>query len=363
MFVSIRSFNHLFVGISSLLSSFRTSRVSVFFNVGFTLSIVLVFQLVTGVVWYCFLHCSDSYWVTLDCSLRSVMFLWFVRSIHFWCAGFFFLFVYIHMFRGFFYKVGSLVTWILGVSIFLLLCIVGFTGYVLPNASMSFWAWTVITSFVTAFPFGDEILYILWGGLFSDVFTLSRVATIHFLLPFVMSFLVILHLLTLHDYGSVSVVYNSISGKDNFSPYLLFKDLYFIFVFLVFLFFCISCYWFFLKHSDDFDIASSLKTPESILPELYYLAFYGMLRSTESKLFGLFDVILFFVWVFTVLWYFDSSFNISSLDVYWVSSVLLFVLLFLFLKYLTIMHLSEVNLFLLLYCNMLLCFCFLKSFF
>lgn len=161
MFVSVRSFNSLFIHISSLLSSFRTTRVSSFFNVGFTLSIVLVIQLVTGIVWYCFLHCSDSYWVTFDCSLRSVLFLWFIRSVHFWCAGFFFLFVYIHMFRSFFYRVGSLVTWFVGVLIFLLLCVVGFTGYVLPNASMSFWAWTVITSFVTAFSFGDEILYML----------------------------------------------------------------------------------------------------------------------------------------------------------------------------------------------------------
>lgn len=363
MFISVRSFNHLFLHISSLLSSFRTTRVSSFFNIGFTLSIVLVLQLLTGIIWYCFLHCSDSYWITIDCSLRSVFFLWFIRSIHFWCAGFFFFFVYLHMFRSFFYRVGSFVTWFLGVLIFLILCIVGFTGYVLPNASMSFWAWTVITSFVTAFSFGDEILYLLWGGLFSDVFTLSRVATIHFLLPFVISFLVILHLLTLHDYGSVSIVYNSLSSKDNFSPYLLIKDFFYISIFLFTLFLLISCFWFFLKHPDDFDVASSLKTPESILPEIYYLAFYGMLRSTESKIFGLFDVILFFVWVFTALCYFDSVFFIGSLDVYWVSSVCLFVYLFVFLKYLTIMHLSEVNLFLLLFSNMLICFCFLKSFF
>lgn len=198
--------------------------------------------------------------------------------------------------------------------------------------------------------------------MYSDVFTLSRVATIHFLLPFVISFLVIVHLLTLHDYGSVSVVYNSVSFKDNFSPYLLFKDFFFILFFIFVLFFFIAAFWFFLKHPDDFDIASSLKTPESILPELYYLAFYGMLRSTESKIFGLFDVILFFVWIFLCLCYFDSSFFLPSLDVYWLCTTCLFVYLFIFLKYLTVMHLSEVNLFLLLYCNILMCFCFLKSF-
>lgn len=83
MFVSVRSFNSVFSTISSFVSSFRSTRVSSFFNVGFMLSIVLVLQLVTGIVWYCFLHVSDSYWITLDCSLRSMLFLWFVRSIHF----------------------------------------------------------------------------------------------------------------------------------------------------------------------------------------------------------------------------------------------------------------------------------------
>lgn len=360
MFVSTRSFNNYFLYVSSFVSSFRSTRVSSFFNVGFMLSIILVLQLFTGVVWYCFLHCSDSYWLTIDCSLRSVYFLWYVRSIHFWCAGFFFFFVYVHMFRSFVYRVGSFVTWLVGVLIFLILCIVGFTGYVLPNASMSFWAWTVITSFVTAFPYGDEILYLLWGGLFSDVFTLSRVATLHFLLPFVIAFLVLLHLVTLHDYGSVSVVYNSVSSKDNFTPYLLFKDFFFVVVYFFVLFFCLTFFWFFLKHSDDFDVASSLKTPESILPEIYYLAFYGMLRSTESKLFGLIDVILFFVWIFTSLFFFDSFFFIPALDSYWLCSVLMFIYFFVFIKYLTILHLSEINLFLLLFCNMFMCFMFSK---
>jgi ubiquinol-cytochrome c reductase cytochrome b/c1 subunit len=205
----------------------------------------------------------------------------------------FFLAVYIHMFRGMYYgsyKEPREVLWILGVILYLLMMATGFMGYVLPWGQMSFWAATVITNLFSAIPLvGDPIVTWLWGGYAVGNPTLNRFYSLHYLLPFVIAGVVVLHVWALHVVGQ-----NNPTGieprteKDTvaFTPYATVKDSFLMAVF------CILFAWFvfyvpnFLGHADNYIPANPAVTPAEIVPEWYYLPFYAILRSIPNKLIG-----------------------------------------------------------------------------
>jgi quinol-cytochrome oxidoreductase complex cytochrome b subunit len=228
--------------------------------------------------------------------MRDVTGGWFIRYVHANGASFFFLTVYIHIFRGLYFGsyINRIKLWALGIVIFIAMMATAFMGYVLPWGQMSFWGATVITNLFSAIPYvGGSIVEWLWGGFSVDNATLNRFFSLHYLLPFVILALVVAHLAVLHDEGSN----NPISVDRNidtisFYPYFYVKDLLAFFIFLFVFIFFISFYPNVLGHSDNYIPANPLVTPAHIVPEWYFLPFYAILRSIPDKLFGVIAMFL-----------------------------------------------------------------------
>jgi len=208
-------------------------------------------------------------------------------------ASFFFIAVYIHIARGMYYgsyKAPREILWMLGVAIFLIMMATGFMGYVLPWGQMSYWGAKVITNLFSAVPFfGEAIVTWLWGGFSVDNATLQRFFSLHYLLPFVLVGVVILHVWALHVTGQNNPTGVEVkSGQDTlaFTPFATVKDAFalcvFFLVFTVFVFFVPD----YLGHSINYEEANPLVTPEHIVPEWYYLPFYAILRAVPDKLLG-----------------------------------------------------------------------------
>jgi ubiquinol-cytochrome c reductase cytochrome b subunit len=220
--------------------------------------------------------------------MRDVNYGWLLRYIHMNGASFFFIAVYIHIFRGMYYgsyKKPRELLWIFGVVIFLLMMATAFMGYVLPWGQMSYWGATVITNLFSAIPVvGKTVVEFLWGGFSVDNPTLNRFFALHYLLPFVIVGVVFLHVWALHVTGS-----NNPSGiepkseKDTlpFHPYYTMKDSFglvvFLIIYAIFVFFMPNA----LGHPDNYIPANPLVTPAHIVPEWYFLPFYAILRAVN----------------------------------------------------------------------------------
>ena len=259
---------------------------------GLLASICLGIQLITGI--FLAMHYTphvDLAFASVEHIMRDVNNGWLIRYIHANGASMFFIIVYSHMFRGLYY--GSYMhprqhLWCSGVLIFLLMMGTAFMGYVLPWGQMSFWGATVITNLVSAIPVaGPSIVEWLWGGFSVDNATLNRFFSIHYLLPFAITGLVIVHIALLHNDGSNNPLgIDSSTDKIPFYPYCYVKDLFnallFIVFFSVFLFFYPNL----LGHPDNYIPANPMVTPAHIVPEWYFLPFYAILRSIPDKLGG-----------------------------------------------------------------------------
>jgi quinol-cytochrome oxidoreductase complex cytochrome b subunit len=223
--------------------------------------------------------------------MRDVNFGWLLRYTHANGASMFLLVIYVHMARGLFfrsYRAPREYLWYSGVVLFLLLMATAFLGYVLPWGQMSLWGATVITNLASAIPLvGQKVAYWLWGGYSVDNATLTRFFTLHFLVPFLMVGLTLMHLSLLHVDGSTNpLAAGGLSDFIPFYPYFLVKD---IFGFLVFLFLFSYLVFFepnLLGHPDNYIRANPLVTPPHIVPEWYFLPFYAILRAVPSKLGG-----------------------------------------------------------------------------
>ncbi len=263
-------------------------------NFGSLAGIVLVIMILSGI----FLAMNytahvDMAFDSVERVMRDVNYGWLIRYIHMNGASMFFLVVYIHIFRGLYYgsyKPPRELLWWLGLVILILMMATAFLGYVLPWGQMSFWGATVITNLFSAIPLvGDPIVTWLWGGFSVDNPTLNRFFSLHYLLPFVIVGVVMLHLVALHTHGSNNPLgIDKKSPKDSvpFHPYYTAKDLLGLGVFLIvyagFVFFAPN----FLGHPDNYIQANPLQTPASIVPEWYLLPFYAILRSIPDKLLG-----------------------------------------------------------------------------
>jgi len=260
---------------------------------GGILAVCLVVQIVSGIVlaMHYVPHVSMAF-NSVEHIMRDVNYGWLVRYIHSNGASMFFLAVYIHMARGLYYgsyKAPREVLWGLGVIIFLLMIITAFMGYVLPWGQMSFWGATVITNLIGAVPFvGQSIVTWLWGGFSVDNATLNRFFSLHYLLPFMIFGVVILHVWALHVPGNGNPTGIDVKDvkKDTvpFHPYYTVKDGFAIVLFLMlfagFVFFAPNV----LGHTDNYIPANPLVTPAHIVPEWYLLPFYAILRSINFDL-------------------------------------------------------------------------------
>jgi quinol-cytochrome oxidoreductase complex cytochrome b subunit len=268
------------------------SNLTLFWNYGFLAGMCLSVQLITGIALA--MHYTphiDLAFLSVEHIMRDVNYGWFLRYAHANGASMFFITVFIHIGRGIYY--GSYMqpralVWSLGVVILLLMMATAFLGYVLVWGQMSFWAATVITNFFTAFPVvGDKIVTLLWGGFSVDNATLNRFFSLHYLLPFLITGVVIVHMAAVHQDGSNNPLgITSSSDKISFFPYFFIKDTLSLVALLLFF----SYFVFFspntLGHSDNYIPGNPMVTPEHIVPEWYFLPAYAILRSIPNKLLG-----------------------------------------------------------------------------
>nr|QXG19073.1 cytochrome b [Drosophila anomalata] len=271
-------------------------NISSWWNFGSLLGLCLIIQILTGL--FLAMHYTADvnlafYSVNHIC--RDVNYGWLLRTLHANGASFFFICIYLHVGRGIYY--GSYLftpTWLIGVIILFLVMGTAFMGYVLPWGQMSFWGATVITNLLSAIPYlGMDLVQWLWGGFAVDNATLTRFFTFHFILPFIVLAMTMIHLLFLHQTGSNNPIgLNSNIDKIPFHPYFTFKD---IVGFIVMIFILISLVLIspnLLGDPDNFIPANPLVTPAHIQPEWYFLFAYAILRSIPNKLGGVIALVL-----------------------------------------------------------------------
>lgn len=282
---------------SYFIDSPLPSNLSYMWNFGSLLGVCLLLQLISGItlaMHYC--PNTDLAFASTEHIMRNINLGWLIRYSHANGASFFIFIMYLHICRGLYY--GSytkprVALWSIGVIIFLLTMATAFLGYVLPWGQMSYWGATVITNFLSAIPWiGTELVEYVWGNFSVSNSTLNRFFSLHYLLPFVISAFVILHFMALHINGSNNPYgFSSNSDKIPFHSYYTFKDLVGFFFFLFF--FAIFVFYFpnLLGHSDNYIQANPMVTPMSIVPEIYFLPFYAILRAIPDKLGGVIAMI------------------------------------------------------------------------
>jgi len=263
-------------------------------NFGSLAGLSLAIMIVTGIV------LAMSYTAHVDYAfdsveriMRDVNHGWMIRYIHMNTASFFFIVVYLHMFRGLYYgsyKAPRELLWMLGVVIFLLMMATAFMGYVLPWGQMSFWGATVITNLFSAIPYvGESIVTLLWGGFSVDNATLNRFFSLHYLMPFIIAGVVVLHIVALHRFGSNNPIGIDTKGPQDtisFHPYYTIKDVFGIAIFLLLLAMAVFFFPNAMGHPDNYIPANAMQTPAHIVPEWYFLPFYAILRAVPDKLGG-----------------------------------------------------------------------------
>jgi quinol-cytochrome oxidoreductase complex cytochrome b subunit len=263
-------------------------------NFGSLAGLSLAIMIVTGIVLaMSYTAHVDHAFLSVERIMRDVNHGWLIRYIHMNTASFFFIVVYLHIFRGLYYgsyKAPRELLWILGVVIFLLMMATAFMGYVLPWGQMSFWGATVITNLFSAIPYvGESIVTLLWGGFSVDNATLNRFFSLHYLMPFIIAGVVVLHIVALHRFGSNNPIGIDTKGPQDtisFHPYYTIKDVFGIAVFLFLLAVVVFFFPNAMGHPDNYIPANAMQTPAHIVPEWYFLPFYAILRAVPDKLGG-----------------------------------------------------------------------------
>tara|TARA_Y100001970_G_scaffold291255_1_gene427722 strand:- start:2305 stop:3534 length:1230 start_codon:yes stop_codon:yes gene_type:complete len=279
-------------------------------NFGSLAGIFLMIQIITGIVLA--MHYTptvEGAFASIEHIMRDVNYGWLIRYIHMNGASFFFIVVYIHIFRGLYYgsyKSPREVLWWLGLTILLLMMATAFMGYVLPWGQMSFWGATVITNLFSAVPIvGTAVVEWLWGGFAVDNALLNRFFALHYLFPFLIVGVVILHIVALHTHGSNNPLGIDRKGPQDsipFHPYYTIKDLFGL-SFVLTIFAAVVFYApDYLGHPDNYIPADPLKTPAHIVPEWYFLPFYAILRAVPDKLGGVIAMISAILILFAIPW-------------------------------------------------------------
>nr|YP_010868915.1 cytochrome b [Hilara brevispina]WGU46331.1 cytochrome b [Hilara brevispina] len=271
-------------------------NISAWWNFGSLLGLCLIIQILTGL--FLAMHYTADITLAFDSVnhiCRDVNYGWLLRTLHANGASFFFICLYLHIGRGMYY--GSFLfvpTWLIGVILLFLVMGTAFMGYVLPWGQMSFWGATVITNLLSAIPFlGTDLVQWVWGGFAVDNATLTRFFTFHFILPFIVAAMTMIHLLFLHQTGSNNPLgINSNVDKIPFHPYFSFKDIVGFFVMLMALTMLTLINPYLLGDPDNFIPANPLVTPIHIQPEWYFLFAYAILRSIPNKLGGVIALVL-----------------------------------------------------------------------
>ncbi|YP_009390195.1 cytochrome b (mitochondrion) [Hermetia illucens] len=289
------------------------ANISSWWNFGSLLGLCLIIQIITG------LFLAMHYTANIDMAFNSVTHIcrdvnygWLLRTLHANGASFFFICIYLHVGRGMYYNSFLYMhTWMVGVVILFLVMGTAFMGYVLPWGQMSFWGATVITNLLSAIPYlGTTLVQWIWGGFAVDNATLTRFFTFHFILPFIVAAMTMIHLLFLHQTGSNNPLgVNSNIDKIPFHPYFTFKDIVGFIVMMMALVLLTLINPYLLGDPDNFIPANPLVTPVHIQPEWYFLFAYAILRSIPNKLGGVIALVMSIAILFILPFYHLSKFR------------------------------------------------------
>nr|UYB77974.1 cytochrome b [Argas persicus] len=315
----IRKTNPLLKIMNSTLIDLPTpSNISYMWNFGSLLSLCLLIQIMTGL--FLAMHFSSDIstaFSSISHISRDVNFGWLIRSLHANTASLFFIMIYIHIGRGLYFSSFLLKgPWMSGTLIILMLMATAFLGYVLPWGQMSFWGATVITNLLSAIPYmGMNITQWLWGGFSVDNPTLTRFFALHFIMPFIISLLVIIHITLLHETGSSNPLGTSMNiDKIPFHPYFSIKDLIGIMMIMILLLTIVMIYPFLFADPENFSEANPLVTPPHIQPEWYFLFAYAILRSIPNKLGGVMALLLSIIIIIILPYTFKSKFKSLAMN-------------------------------------------------
>nr|QGX06870.1 cytochrome b [Neope muirheadii] len=297
LYKPIRKTHPIFKIINNSLIDLPTpSNISSWWNFGSLLAICLMIQIITGLFLTMYYTANiEMAFFSVNYICRNVNYGWLIRTLHANGASFFFICIYLHIGRGIYYESFNLFyTWMIGVIILFLLMATAFMGYVLPWGQMSFWGATVITNLLSAIPYlGTLLVNWIWGGFAVDNATLTRFYTFHFLLPFILLMMTMIHLLFLHQTGSNNPLgINSNLDKIPFHPFFTFKDLIGFIILIFFLTLLTLTNPYLLGDPDNFIPANPLVTPIHIQPEWYFLFAYAILRAIPNKLGGVIALVM-----------------------------------------------------------------------
>nr|WDV10759.1 cytochrome b [Parnassius tenedius] len=281
---------------SSLIDLPSPSNISMWWNFGSLLALCLIIQILTGLFLTMYYTANiELAFYSVNYICRNVNYGWLIRTLHANGASFFFICIYLHIGRGIYYESFNLkYTWMVGIIILFILMATAFMGYVLPWGQMSFWGATVITNLLSAIPYlGTMLVNWIWGGFAVDNATLTRFYSFHFLFPFIILMLTMIHLLFLHQTGSNNPLgINSNLDKIPFHPFFTFKDLIGFIIMLMLLIMLTLTNPYLLGDPDNFIPANPLVTPIHIQPEWYFLFAYAILRSIPNKLGGVIALVM-----------------------------------------------------------------------
>nr|YP_025747.1 cytochrome b [Cyriopagopus schmidti]AAP51157.1 cytochrome b [Cyriopagopus schmidti] len=313
------------------------SSLSYMWNFGSLLGVFLLFQIVTGM--FLAIHFTGDVNISFFSVIhimRDISWGWAIRVLHSNGASSFFLLLYLHIGRGLYYgsyRLGK--TWMSGVTIFLLSMITAFLGYVLPWGQMSFWAATVITNLLSAVPYiGVILVEWVWGGYAVSNPTLTRFFSFHFILPFIILGLVIVHLMFLHETGSSNPLGLMMNvDKISFHPYYISSDIVGVVLAFMFLFLLSMMHPFVFMDSENFIPSNPLVTPVHIQPEWYFLFAYAILRSIPSKIGGVVALMMSVLMLYFIPIFYNQSFK--TMCFYWLGrfSFWLFVIIWMVLTW------------------------------
>nr|QEI26029.1 cytochrome b [Abax parallelepipedus] len=309
---------------SAIIDLPTPSNISLWWNFGSLLGLCLIIQIITGL--FLAMHYTADISMAFDSVnhiCRDVNYGWLLRTLHANGASFFFICIYLHIGRGMYYGSYKFThTWMVGVIILFLVMGTAFMGYVLPWGQMSFWGATVITNLLSAIPYlGTMLVQWVWGGFAVDNATLTRFFMIHFLLPFIVIAMVMIHLLFLHQTGSNNPLgLNSNIDKIPFHPYFSYKDIMGFIILLMMLTSLTLLNPYYLGDPDNFTPANPLVTPIHIQPEWYFLFAYAILRSIPNKLGGVIALMM-SIMILMILPFYNMS-KFQSLKFYPINQIL-----------------------------------------
>nr|YP_010290254.1 cytochrome b [Bunaea alcinoe]ULO26034.1 cytochrome b [Bunaea alcinoe] len=317
---------------NSLINLPSPSNISSWWNFGSLLALCLIIQILTGIFLTMYYTANiELAFFSVNYICRNVNYGWLIRTLHANGASFFFICIYFHIGRGIYYESFNFKhTWFIGMIILFMLLMTAFMGYVLPWGQMSFWGATVITNLFSAIPYlGNMLTNWIWGSFTIDNATLTRFYTFHFLLPFIILMLTMIHLLFLHQTGSNNPLgLSNNMDKIPFHPFFTYKDLMGFVILLMLLTLLTLINPYLLSDPDNFTPANPLVTPIHIQPEWYFLFAYAILRSIPNKLGGV--IALFMSILILIILPFTFSKKFQGMQFYPLNQILFWFFLILF---------------------------------